>query len=104
MENLRPGCEPVAAEGSLHLGNHRPFQTKMDVTPFAALGIAAPCIGNANTANEAHLAVHDQELAVSAVVKAEEFDRNEWIEPDELDAGFAHLLGIFVFQLPRAQP
>jgi len=79
MQNLRLGCEPVVTEDSLHLGNYGTFHTKVDVTPFAALRVPAPFIGKANPADEAHLAVHDEKLAMRPMVKAEEFDRYQGI-------------------------
>src|ERR671910_849093 len=83
--------------------NHGAAQADVCVAPVVrVLGVAGPLLGDTDAAGEPDLPVHDQELAVGAVL--EPLDRVGLRRPEEahLNAGLAHLLDQLAIHLGRA--
>ena len=89
--------EPVLGERALQAADHGPAHPHVGVAPVVGiLGVAGPLLGDADPAGEADPAVHDQELAVGAVLEALDGVRLRRPEEAHLHARVAHL----VDQLP----
>ena len=87
------GLDPVVQERRLELVDDRALHAKVRVAPVVlVLGVAQPLVGHADTAGESYSPVHDQQLAMGAVV--EPVDRVPAERPiqHDLHAGVPHLL------------
>ena len=91
LQDLAGGLDPVVHERRLHLRNRGPFDAVVRVAPvLRRFGVAIPVVGDTDAAGEADLAVHDQELAVRAVVHAREVVPAKWMVVLYLDTRGYH--------------
>src|SRR5262245_46008833 len=103
MQYLSRDLDPVVMKSCLHLGDSGPFDAIVRVAPvIPVLRIAGPEVRNADAAGEADPAVHDEQLAVRAVVEASERVPMGTVVALHLDACPFHLLDIARVDLAAA--
>ena len=95
--------EPVAQEGGLQSVDGLALDAQVGVAPAAPGDAAHVALGQVHAAHEAHAAVHDQYLAVVAVVHAAGEQREAHLEEGAgVDAAHAHLFEEGVGDVPAA--
>ena len=105
VQHLAGDLDPVVHEHGLHLRDHRPFGPKVRVAPvLGILGIAAPDVGDADTAGEPDRAVDDEHLAVRAVVHPVEVVPDGLVELADADSGVDHRRELIGVELAAAEP
>ena len=92
-QHVAGALEPVLGERTLEAAHDRAADAHVGVAPVVGvLGVAGPLLGDPDPAGEADLAVHDQQLAVRAVLEPADRVRLGRAKPAEGDARLAHLL------------
>jgi hypothetical protein len=77
------------------LSDGRAFEAKLRVAPvLRGVGVALPDVRQARPADEPDFAVHDQQLAMVAVVEPGQIEPEERIVFFDLHAGVAHQLEV----------
>ncbi len=71
---------------------------------IGVLRIAAPLVGNADTAGKAGLAIDHQQLAVRPVIKTGNVVPVQRPVLQDFDAGLAHFIDLGIFHLAAAHP
>ena len=60
VEDVCAGFEPIVGERRLQMGDHRPFDLIMKISPILrVLGIARPLVSNSYTPNKTETAIYD---------------------------------------------
>ena len=75
----------------MHLTDDWALDTKMRVAPMARLGVALPGIRKANSPRKTDFPVHDHDFSMSAMVDAQEFERQGKVKFHKFGACFAQL-------------
>src|ERR1051325_2519925 len=102
-ENLAGGFEPVLDERGLKARDRRAFEAKHRIAPARVLLVPfEPVIGEARAAQETHLTVNDDDLAVRAIVDAGQCAPPETVIPADAPARRAQLLEVAVPRSERA--
>src|ERR1051325_4423886 len=102
-ENLAGGFEPVLDERGLKACDRRAFEAKHRIAPARILLVPfEPVIGEARAAQETHLTVNDDDLAVRAIVDAGQCAPPETVIPADATPRRAQLLEVAVPRSERA--
>ena len=89
------GCRlaPVVEERGAEAVDRGAVEPKVGVPPLALVpGVTGPLVGDAHPAREGHLLVHDEHLAVGAVVHLQGAEPVQWPEPADVDLGVGHVV------------
>ncbi len=93
MQHIAGCLDPVVEEGRLHLADYRAFDLEVHVAPMIGiLGMAAPLIGDSNTAGEAQVAIDDQHFAMGPVVDPRHRIPAQRVIAHDLDSRLLHAI------------
>src|SRR5207237_991920 len=102
LQSLSVGVKPIRGEGTLKFGDHGALDAKMQVAPFIRRGrIALPLIGDADSPDEADLAIHDENFPMRAIIVALGIEPPDSMERFDFDPGLAQR-GLIGTRLRRA--
>ena len=105
MQHITGRLDPVVQKGGLHLGYHGTLDPKVHVAPvIRVLRMAAPLIGDTNTAGKARVTVDDQNLPMSAIVDPCQGVPAQRVIPLDLDSRLLHAANHCVVDFFAAHP
>ena len=105
VQHFATGFHPVVHEVGLELRHDRAFDPEVGVAPMiGGIRVAQPHVRDADAADEADLAIDDEQLAVRAVVDAARVVPAQRMVAHDLHAGVLHQTILLAADFVRTLP